>query len=285
MTFIGKMMAILVLILSITQFGLTVFLYATRSKWSNQVTQAQDSVKVASANVQQFQADLEKERQESNARVAALNGQINKLTADVQAVTVIRIAAEKELADKKVELDREKALVKAAQADVQLRQADTDRTLVVIKDRDEQIKTLVASNKKEREDRVNAEIGQATLAKLNVKLEDKLRESMKELVKSKQPSVTSKTNAENPPLEKVEGLVSEADASGLIQLTIGSDAGLKEGNTLQAYRIAPNPQQSQYLGMVRIRTVTPTTAVAEPVGKMTAPLQRGDYVSSRISGG
>ena len=60
---------------------------------------------------------------------------------------------------------------------------------------------------------------------------------------------------------------------------------MKEGHTLELFRIAAIPQQSQYLGMVRIRKVSATTAVAEPVGRLAAPPRPGDHVSSRILGG
>jgi len=112
---------------------------------------------------------------------------------------------------------------------------------------------------------------------------------MRDLAKRSQPAgsttTVAKTNAPNPPQENVEGLVSQVDQGGLMKLTIGSDAGLREGHTLDLYRIAAVPSQSQYLGMVRIRKVTPTEAVAEPVGRMAAQPQRGDQVSSRILGG
>jgi hypothetical protein len=287
MTILGKMMAIFVLILSIMQGALTVMLFVSRSHWANQSKQLQGNMAVADAATRQYQADLEKAIKDGNDRVAAAEAKSNQYLKERDAQVVLRTATENELAAKKVELAAQTALVTKAQSDVQLRQADNERTLAVVKERDQQISDLVVANKKEREDRVTAEINLRVVTSLNVKLEEQLRGAMKQIVKATSPATTSslKPYAENPPLENMEGLVSETDPSGLVKLTLGSDAGLKEGNTLQVFRIAENPSQSQYLGVVRIRSVTATNSVAEPLGKMSAPMKRGDYVSSRITGG
>jgi hypothetical protein len=86
----------------------------------------------------------------------------------------------------------------------------------------------------------------------------------------------------NPPPENVEGLIEKVERSGLLQLTIGSDAGLSKGHTLQAYRLSSVPSQSKYLGIVRIVEVTPNSAVAEPVRRMADTPKPGDHVASKI---
>jgi hypothetical protein len=83
----------------------------------------------------------------------------------------------------------------------------------------------------------------------------------------------------NPPRTAIEGLVSKVDTSGLVGLTIGSDAGLSKGNTLEAMRLTTPPR---YLGTLRILEVKPGEAVAQPVGRLTAPLRVGDRVANRI---
>jgi hypothetical protein len=83
----------------------------------------------------------------------------------------------------------------------------------------------------------------------------------------------------NPPRTAVEGLVSKVDPSGLVSLTIGNHAGLSKGNTLEAMRLTTPPR---YLGTLRILEVKPGEAVAQPVGRLTAPLRVGDRVANRI---
>jgi hypothetical protein len=89
------------------------------------------------------------------------------------------------------------------------------------------------------------------------------------------------TFVKNPPSEPVEGTVAKVDAkSGLVTLSVGSDAGLEKGHTLEVYRVNP----AKYLGTVRVIQVTPHEAVAQPVGRTQAPIQAGDKAASKIVG-
>jgi hypothetical protein len=289
MTILGKMMAIFVLVLSILQGALTVMLFVSRAQWVRQNALQANQVQIASASTSAMQAELEQARGEAKNERAALEARIVKLDQDLKAEAAKNTGLQRQLADEMKKTNEQTAIAAAAQVDAKTRQADNERMLTAIKERDKANSDLVADNKKEREDRVNAEIQMRTAVLNSQKMEERLRDAMRDLAKRSQPAGTtttvSKTNAPNPPQESVEGLVSQVDQGGLMKLTIGSDAGLREGHTLDLYRIAAVPSQSQYLGMVRIRKVTPNEAVAEPVGRMAAQPQRGDQVSSRILGG
>jgi hypothetical protein len=288
MTILGKMMAIFVLCLSILQGALTVMLFVSRSQWANQTKLQQQQVTIANASVGQLQADLERHLAEAKNERAGLDAKVAKLDQDLKAELANNANLQKKLADQETKTKEATATATAAQISVKTRQADNERLLTAVKERDASIAQLVTDNKKEREDRVTAEIQMRTALLQSQKMEERLRDAMKDLAKRSQPAATvtaAKSNAPNPPQESIEGLVAEADNTGTMEITIGSDAGLREGHTLDLYRIAAIPAQSQYLGMVRIRKVWPNKAVAEPVGRLAAPPQRGDQVSSRILGG
>ncbi len=73
---------------------------------------------------------------------------------------------------------------------------------------------------------------------------------------------------------------------GLIEITLGTDAGLAIGHTMEVFRLdIGNPGRSKYLGTIRITDVTAHEAVGRFEGKMTDEIRRGDTVASRISGG
>jgi hypothetical protein len=89
----------------------------------------------------------------------------------------------------------------------------------------------------------------------------------------------------NPPPENVDGVVKSVDPSGgLVTITIGSDAGLHKGHTLEVFHLDKDPKQSKYLGTIRILEVTAKEAVGQVVGRATAPLQTGDRVASKLLG-
>jgi hypothetical protein len=87
----------------------------------------------------------------------------------------------------------------------------------------------------------------------------------------------------NPPLEDVRGTILEVDSkSGLVTISLGQDAGLQVGNTLEVYRLAPKPE---YLGTIRVLDVGPKAAVGKPVTPEAGKkLQKGDRVASRVNG-
>ena len=64
-------------------------------------------------------------------------------------------------------------------------------------------------------------------------------------------------------------------------ISIGSDAGIAIGQTLEVFRL----ETSKYLGKIKIVDVRPNEAVGSPVQRMLAPVQVGDHVASKIQVG
>ena len=96
------------------------------------------------------------------------------------------------------------------------------------------------------------------------------------------PAERDSSTPKNPPAEDIKGKVKAVDAeSGLATISIGSDAGLQKGHTLEVYRLKPRPT---YVGTLRILEVK----AKEAVGKQVEPRHRGavqvgDEVASRIT--
>jgi hypothetical protein len=81
---------------------------------------------------------------------------------------------------------------------------------------------------------------------------------------------------QNPP--QVEGIVLKVDAQGkFIEISIGSDAGLRRGHKLEVYHVDP---KGEYVGRIELTEVDPDRAVARilPQFKQRA-FQKGDIVS------
>lgn len=99
-----------------------------------------------------------------------------------------------------------------------------------------------------------------------------------------QPRLRS-SSGKNPPEKNVEGLVKSVDAKGLLTLSIGSDAWLVKGHTLELFRLDPStPKQSKYLGTIRILDVQGRESIAQAVGRLADTPKTGDRVASRILG-
>lgn len=89
------------------------------------------------------------------------------------------------------------------------------------------------------------------------------------------------SSAKNPPGEEVEGRVKAVDASGLMTITIGSDAGLSKGHTLELFRMATDPPHdtTKYLGTIRVLEAHAKESVCQAVGKLGDKPKVGDNVS------
>jgi len=287
MTILGKIMAIFVLILSFAQGALTVMLFASSGQWVAQNKLLVNQVKTATASASQFQDQVEQVKAEAKNEKAALDARVAKLEQDVKTQTALTEGVERQLSDEKQKVLIAESTSRQAGIEAKLRQADNDRMIGVVKERDNQIALLVISNKKEREDRLNAEIAMKSALIRAQAMEERLRDAVMEIAKQKNQAsgttTVAKTNGPNPPAENVEGLVSEADKSGLIEITIGSDAGLKKGDMLQVYRL--DPKDTKYLGQVKLVEVTPTEAVAQRLTTVgdSAP-KAGDNVTNEIHG-
>ena len=92
-------------------------------------------------------------------------------------------------------------------------------------------------------------------------------------------AVSTPSLASNPPPGDVQGRVKNYDpTSGLLTISVGSDAGVLKDHTLYVYRLEPN---GQYVGQVRIMSVRPNEAVGKMVNKPRVPVQVNDKVGSK----
>jgi BMFP domain-containing protein YqiC len=86
--------------------------------------------------------------------------------------------------------------------------------------------------------------------------------------------------AKSPPAKDVEGVIKQVNTTGLLTISVGSDAGLVKGNTLEVFRTTgPAPK---YFGTVQVIDTRPTEAVCRPVGRLAGVPQPGDRVASRV---
>ena len=93
-------------------------------------------------------------------------------------------------------------------------------------------------------------------------------------------------NEPNPPAVSVQGKIERLDEKDgtLIQITLGTDHGVNKNNTLDVYRLSPEPK---YLGMVRIVDAHQQKSVARFVytgnANFRPQLRVDDVVTSKIN--
>jgi hypothetical protein len=96
-------------------------------------------------------------------------------------------------------------------------------------------------------------------------------------------STVKNANEPNPPSTFVKGKIEKVDASGLVQVSLGTDQGVQKNHTLEVFRTQPEPK---YLGMIRIVDANFNSSVGRlivPAGTTVRPqLREGDNAWSKL---
>jgi chromosome segregation ATPase len=165
--------------------------------------------------------------------------------------------------------------------------ADQERLIGELKESNRLREQLAASVKKIaelektiqefRNRAVQSEIEAAALRERNEALVGQLQDLSKDLKRR----LEEKGVKPKPPAKEVRGTVTKVDQTGLLVLSVGQDAGLARGNTLEVFRLQPD---ARYLGQVQIIEVRDKEAVAKKLGdRPKEPIRVGDQVTSRIA--
>ncbi|HEY7327688.1 MAG TPA: hypothetical protein VH592_08615 [Gemmataceae bacterium] len=289
MTAVGKILVFLNLVFSLVLGGFVAFAYAARTHWvdANKKLEAQNSVLAADART--FQTELQKAQQDKADEIAKKDAELSNYRKDLEN-------ANKAIAQLRADVSNAKSLEQSQRNqssvytyEVGKRQEDVGLLRSTLQKERDTNNTLAKQNAELRDQATIAQIERRTVQDANNRLEKQLQQMAKDMARMRANgggSATARVGSKNPPPEDVQGLVKNTDSSGLMTLTIGSDAGLTKGHTLELFRLNPaTPSQSKYLGTVRIVESEAHQSVAQPVGRLTSPPQRGDRVASRILGG
>jgi len=209
----------------------------------------------------------------------------------------------KKAAEARDEAERQKIAVDKQLATIQeggvRGNADTTAAQAAADARREQIKELenalaaeridkrkqIENTNNEKRERIRAQIAARTLESANEALEDQVRDLAKELARNKAglttPVAGRKRGEENPPPEDLEGQILSVKGD-LVNISIGSDAGLAQGHTLKVFRLDRVPENSKFLGVIEILSVRPHEAVGRPIRHSAYEMRKGDRVASRI---
>jgi hypothetical protein len=280
MTFVGKILVLVITALSLVFLGVSTVVFTTETNWKA-ATEAQ-----------------KKTVQELRNKTNDLDSQIKALEKDKSAADVGHKAAVKQQEDRAAALEAE---IKQAQADKEQSQA----ALVTAQQNAKTALDDSAARKAETDllrEQKGAVEKQANEFKLRqTELNDKIRELTRMLETATNNAndlrdrvarfqtllrrnglsddITMVKGTDTPP--SVEGQVSRVQDNRSLELTIGSDDGVLPGHELFVYRTKPQPE---FLGKVKIISVDPDQSVGRVIGATIhgKKIKEGDIVSSTI---
>ena len=288
MTIVGKILVVLNLVFALVVGAFLTMDYATRTNWKQRYEEATRELQVMNVS-SKTTTDSAVGRENEVKKLQ------NLLEVERQSRKNDKIVFDVEKANWKNDLKEQEERANAADLTAKTAQAAVARLLEENKGLAAAIQTRDKAIVKTEEDNRNlraAAIANENLAKaLQVRNENLLEQLMQarrdlaklESGKSGITEVASDPNRLNPPAVFVKGQIEKVDSKdGLVEISIGSDQGLKKYNTLEVYRLNP---KAEYLGTLRVVEVYNHRAVGRLIQNTFTTrktVRTGDQVASSL---
>jgi hypothetical protein len=284
MTVLGKILVILHFILSLVAAALFVMVFAVHTNWKVAYDNLQKEYAAASASAKAYSEEAATARSVNEGKVRQKQEELDALTKELQVQKAAVEQAQVAMGAAQANVEKQRLALESSAAQKKAQAEEVKRLEMDNIAKAEQIKTVLENNNALRKDKVNADIARAAFEEMNQGLEKRLRELEETVKKLKQSGgiiPAGGINAvDNPPPEDVQGVVKkDADATGLVLVSVGTDAGIVKGHTLEVFRLGASPK---YLGKIRIIETHPYESVGQIIGKPNAPILKDDRVASKL---
>lgn len=282
MTVLGKVLVFVNLGFSLAVAFFITQAYAKRTDWARAYRDADSALKAANASRDQYAEEARKAADDCKTKVTAANGQYQKTVAELDRVNAQVMQLSNELKKKDETINQYNRGGAGVQAEIARLTEANARIEKLLADANKRLDDQARVVEDFRARAVKAEIDNRELQRRNDQLVGIIEDKDKELIKIKATSTTvNVASASNPPPGDVEGRIKQYDpTSGLMTITVGSDAGVLKGHTLFVYRLEPS---GVYIGKMRVLETRPNEAVGKMVDKPRSPIQVNDKVASKIS--
>ena len=293
MNLVGKIFVVLIFVMSLVFMAFAMAVYATHRNWREVVILPPESPLLAQGKEVglKFQLlELKKINDELRSQIETLNKDIaTEREAKVQSLTKLETERRELLkerrdleagyaAEEKEKRDSVAAMIATQKNATDYRKELEEKRVQLIQaqqDRDEHFKEVVRLT-----DDLHQTVNEKEL--LRKRAEDVARD----LAKYKElalwldaPSPDSDYKSTTPP--RVDAVVLAVKDGGLVEISIGSDAGLKKGHRLEIYRISAG--SSVYVGRVEVVQTSPARSVCKIDPKFqNSHVMEGDRVDTKI---
>jgi predicted nucleic acid-binding Zn-ribbon protein len=276
MNWLGKIFVILIFIMSIVFMTLALAVYATHKNWKDEATTLQ-------TRLQNAQAEYERLKGEYNQRESQLTSEVESAQQQVRKLEAERVALVDRNAGIQTELDQLKAERREATAAVAVTQQNNQKLaqeVTVLRDdirenqlaRDRAFATTLTATEQLHQTKSQLDSALERSRQLTSQVADYTH-----IMQSSGVDPNTPPDAVTPTVNGLVSQVRQTAGAQLVELTIGADDGLKQGNTVEVYR------GDRYLGRIEILRTSPDRAV----GRVDRRFQQGrivegDRVATRL---
>jgi len=283
MTFVGKILVILIMAFSLVFLGVSTVVFSTATNWKTvaekskaDLAKAQSKVSDTESRRKDVESKLEAAKADHLKLVTERENRIKELDRKIQDSDNQATAARGQL-----ELAQKNAQVALAEATA--RKGETDTLNETLTKAQTQGNQYLAQNL-ELTDKIRILEREKTTAEQNAKDLRTFKAKAISFMQNKGISTANIDEADaNASLPPVQGRVKAVNGTNRsVEITIGSNDGLKNGHILQMYRTSP---RVEFLGRVKIVNVEPNKAVADVIGGTVngKKILEGDNVASSFN--
>src|SRR5262245_26695612 len=291
MQFVGKILVVLQLILSVLFMAFAGVLYSTQMKWRDEALKQKDLVTKVTKEREDARSDKDRVTTEMTAKVNAADKKRAEVEGDNTTLKAEVARLKKELADATIAQTTSGEQAQIAGAEAQARNEESGNLRLLLTDmqkaRDEDFAT-----RSKLEDQVRSlQLDFDTATKKNRELLARNSLYQQALEVAGISADPSELAGRASPAPRVEGIVEEIKparrqgASELVEISLGSDQGLKKGHEMTVYRTGLNKpgQRPKFLAKIVIVNTTPDKAVGEVIeSTRNGVIQKGDNVTTKL---
>jgi septal ring factor EnvC (AmiA/AmiB activator) len=276
MNLLGKVLVVAILVMSVLFMGLAMAVYSTHQNWHTRAEQLQTELTAKEGVLNANKAEHNRLESQLRAEIESAQQQVRKLETERVNLTGRLASTQTDLEQLRQEQRNATAAVAATQQSNQQLMAEVGGLRGEIReaqtDRDASFAATVAATEAAHQVRNQLE----TVAERHQDLTERVAD-MTAVIRAEGLDPNARAGDVKP---KVDGVVSRVQRRGgtmRVEITIGSDDGLKPGHTVEVFR------GDRYLGRIVILTTDPDRAVGQVDRNFQqGPIQEGDRVATRL---
>lgn len=283
MNLIGKIFVVIILLLSVLFMGLAMAVYATHKNWKATVDAQKTQIQTLTADKQKLQSEYDLTSSELQREIDSAEQQVRKLESERVALNSLNESIQEELGALKQERREATSAVSATQANNERLAKENmglqQEIIAAQQAADEAFKKTVTATSElhDTANKLSSEIER------NAQLTEQVA-GMTTVLRENDIDPATRPGDVKPLVDGFVSAIRRKAGAETIELTIGSDDGLKRGHTVEVYRTSAIPSQSKYLGRAEVLELNGDRAYARILPELKkGRIQEGDRVATRLN--
>jgi len=288
MSYVGKILVIVQVVLSLLFMTFAGGVFAVHQNWKNKYEASQKTVATTEKDLKQAREDAVNAQREFETKLSEQSQNAQKFQAEAVGLKATVEDLKKQNALLQTQRATQTGLAESKANEARFRQEEAEKQRIENEKLQTRINELSAESRELKDQIFTKDVAYKTLNSAYEKGLSQLA-YLKEIVSKHgletNPEVVEKMKAPAPP---VEGLVThlrknKANRVQFVEISIGSDDGLVKGNELDVVRVYDKENKSEWLGRIRVADLGPDWAVGEVIlPSKNGIIQEGDNVTTKL---